>query len=88
MKVAHYQEEKSNFAEACDALKAMLRPRGPINSWCALCGSRELHFEEGTSGYKTLEEAAPWIGLTVAMNAETRAEIERKGMTFEKRRKN
>ena len=45
-----YEDERGSFKEACAALQAMI-DSGPFNNWCGLCGSRVLHFEEGTTKF-------------------------------------
>lgn len=83
-----YEEERSSFEEACTMLRDMLAPKGPFNPWCALCGSHELHFEQGNTSFKTLVEAGPTIDETARKNAESRALLESLGMTYEQRKKN
>jgi hypothetical protein len=82
-----YEEGVGSFVEARDALQAMVS-KGPFNNWCALCGSRDLHFEEGVTKFQTLEEAGPSLGATMAENAMARAALDQAGMTYEKRRLN
>ena len=83
-----YEDDRASFDQACDSLKMLISGNGPFNDRCAICGSDDLHFEVGTTPYKTLQEAAQFIGETVQDNARTRQELERRGMTFAARRRN
>lgn len=62
--------------------------RSLMRNWCALCGSRDLHFEEGVTKLQTLKEAGPSLGAAMADNAMTRAALDQAGMTYVKRRLN
>ena len=84
---APYEDDRSSFDEAKGMLKAMIS-QGPFNAWCALCGSHELHYEDGPTRFKNLQEAAPFIGATAADNALTRAALDAAGLTHDKRRLN
>lgn len=83
-----YEEGVGNFKEASDALSAMLQPKGVFNNWCGICGSRELHFEEGRTKFKTLVEAAPFIASQALANAESRQALDKAGLTYDTRRNN
>jgi len=55
-----YAEGAGNFLEACEQLEGIIRDAG-MNRWCAICGSRDLRFEEGTTSYQTMAEALPHL---------------------------
>lgn len=82
-----YEEGTGSFQESCEALGGMIK-RGMFNDWCGICGSRVLHYEEGVTKFKTLAEAGPHLGATAAANAKARAELDARGLTYEKRRMN
>lgn len=82
-----YEEERSCFTDACEGLRAMVKGGG-FNAWCALCGSRELHFEEGVTKFLTLAEAMPSLMTEQHKNMAARQLLEATGQTYEKRRRN
>jgi hypothetical protein len=78
-----YEEERANFEDACKGLELMVSEVGPYKRQCMICGSRDLRFEEGTTKFKTLVEAAPALTQTMYENIETRRELDRMGKTIE-----
>ena len=82
-----YEEEHSSFREACGAITSMMT-EGPFNNWCAICGSHDLHFEERATEFHTLLEAAPYLGMQSAANAQSRAAMDAAGLTYDTQRKN
>jgi hypothetical protein len=48
---------------------------GVINRWCGLCGAKPetWHFEVARTPFATVEEAAPFLALSEARQAVTRA---------------
>jgi hypothetical protein len=83
-----YEEGRSSFGESCDALKSMIGPKGQFNDHCGICGSRELRCEEGKTGYRSLQEAAPALGAMMHSMRQTRAALDKAGLTFDKARSN
>ena len=79
-----YEEDAGKHIEACDAIEAMVGPTGPLKRQCMLCGSRDLHFEEKTTPWKTLIEAAPHLGAQHAADMEERRKLDAAGKTIQR----
>lgn len=71
-----YEEGKGTFAEAKETIEKG-RVKLNCNPWCAICGSRDLQYEDRTTIHKTMEEAAPHIAENALQCAITRAYFER-----------
>jgi hypothetical protein len=79
-----YEEGVSNFLGACEMIETMVGPNGPYKRQCMICGSRDLRFEEGTTPWKTLIEAAPHLAKTQADIIRSRLQLDAEGKTLEK----
>lgn len=42
---------------------------GGINRWCGICGSKDLKVEHGSTPFKSLEEAMPYLKRVELANA-------------------
>jgi hypothetical protein len=47
-----YRRGEGSYENTVAGLKAMLKSAG-ANPWCGICGSRDLHFEEGATPFDT-----------------------------------
>jgi hypothetical protein len=47
-----------------------------LNPWCGLCGSREWHYEDGATRFRTLEEAEPELARLQAQNLAARGGLQ------------
>jgi hypothetical protein len=59
-----------------------------LNPWCGICGSSVLAYEIGTTRFKTMAEATPFVRATEHANIMSRARLEAAGQTYDQRRKN
>lgn len=81
---AAYQEGKGSFLECCDGIEELVGPQGPFKRKCMLCGSIDLHFEEGQTPYQTMKEAAPHLRAMQEANIKSRMILDAQGKTLEK----
>lgn len=77
-----YDPEQGTFVQACEELEDIIQ-NANMNRWCAICGSRDLRFEEGTMPYKTLAEALPNLLANEQKNIESRRLLDAMGGTYE-----
>ncbi len=83
-----YEDDKGTFSKTCEALSAMLEPRGGVSRHCGICGSTELHFEVGLTKFKTLAEAMPSLDQAQTEQLLTRSWLDDLGLSFDKKREN
>ena len=67
-----YEDDAHTLAEISAQIEAQFT-NGTLNRRCELCQSRELHFEEGRTSFRSMAEAAPALGALVLANLATRA---------------
>ena len=84
---APYEDDRMTFRECCDALKTAF-DTGGFNSHCGICGSRDLHFEDGAKEFSNLKEAAPSLQAMMEQNMHTRTLLDALGLTYDKSRSN
>jgi len=77
-----YEEGVGTFDGVVEFLQLSARKMN-LNPWCAICGSRELRYEDAPTRWATLIEAAPHLGEIAAANADTRAFLDALGLTFD-----
>jgi hypothetical protein len=78
-----YEEGVGDFVGACNFLETMVGPDGSYKRQCMICGSRDLHFEEQTLPFKSLQEAAPYLMARQRMNIYARRMLDGQGKTLE-----
>ena len=49
---------------------------GALNPWCGLCGSRDWHYEDRATKFRTLDEARSELARLEAQNAAARAALQ------------
>ena len=80
-----FEEGNGNLEKSIEMLEELKRGIN-LNPWCALCGSRELHYEEHVTPFDSLKEAAPVLsGLQFAELA-AREYLDRIGASYDSRR--
>lgn len=82
-----YLPGESNHDEVVDKLEAR-RIALRLNPWCGICGSRELRFEDRPAPYQTMDEALPALRETERENLESRAYLEKMGLTYDSQPQN
>jgi hypothetical protein len=82
------ETEKGSYDATVKALSQRLEPTGPIRHHCGICGSIELHFEEGATKFRTMKEAMPFLAQTMVHNMATRGLMDANGMTYDVQKNN
>jgi hypothetical protein len=76
---AAYDDAETKKEEALQTFESMVlvaTDGGGINPWCGICHSRDLHFEDGVTPFKTMEEAKPALEQTERDQLASRALID------------
>lgn len=76
-----YEDDAGTFLQACEELEQIIR-ESSMNRWCAICGSRDLRFEEGKT-WETMEGALPHIRATEQAQIFSRRLLDAMGETVE-----
>jgi hypothetical protein len=80
-----YEEGSGSFEEAKGQIRLGMQAAG-MNPWCGICGSRELHFEEGRTPFQSIEEAmAPLLEGSRAQQ-ESRQVMDALGLSYDAKR--
>jgi hypothetical protein len=58
---------------------------GRINRRCGVCGSADLRYEVGQTGFATMDEALPKLVELMAANRSTREFLDKLGLTYDSR---
>ena len=82
-----YDTGNDTLINARRGLRRHLRSIG-ANPWCGICGSQDLFFEERSTPFTTIEEAAEAARLLEKHNEFTKAILDAVGATFDSKRQN
>jgi hypothetical protein len=80
-----YQVGESSLAECCRSLEELIEKAG-LARHCGICGSTDVHYEEGRTKWATLQEAAGPIAAMTLANINTRLLLDSLGMSFDSKR--
>ena len=70
-----WQEPEYTPDTAKEKLKSIIKrlmERGAINGFCGICNSSKLTYEDGVTGFKTLDEAMPHLRAVERANLATK----------------
>jgi hypothetical protein len=81
-----YEEGSGSFEESQGQIRLAMQAAG-VNPWCGICGSRELHFEEGRTPFQSLEEAMNPLLSGEKAQAESRQALDALGLTYDAQRR-
>ncbi len=78
--------EAVTVEEACEVMRKEIGPGGRIAEHCAICGSKDLFFEIGSTRWRTVEEAMPTLLEHQNSNLVARQKLDLSGATFDSQR--
>jgi hypothetical protein len=70
-----WEEPDETPESAIEKLKRIIKclfETKAVNPWCGICQSRDLHYEDGLTPFKSREEALPFVNEVQARNLLTR----------------
>lgn len=72
---AAYEDDYCDAHEAQKRIQEMFIKMGADANKCRLCNSTQFHFEDKATGFATMREAAPSLGIAIMANAQARRRL-------------
>jgi hypothetical protein len=82
-----YQEGTQDPAAVSAGIWHTLRTTPNLNARCGICGSTELHIDDGATAYRTMAEAEPHLRASAEQQRATKALLDATGLSWDARRK-